>query len=367
MSLSKLPSNRWRAQVWDVRQGKSVSVATVLGTPGHTWPTKREAKAAREEARKRLGTMVAQQETVAGFAKRWLTDPIFQTPKESTRKQREAMSRAFIDRYGTVPLRLVGDEIVSEWLAGGNRNSTIPVLRKMFNDAGSPKAGRLVDRNPFAGLGLEQGRGNAEVDPPSPETVEAIVAAGHRMAGPFYGAWLAVACATGMRPGELDALRWEHVDFDRERIHVVAQFNYKSMGFTLPKNGKKRWAILTPDARLALLELPKHPSGFCFVNSQGRHWTAWSREHHWDKVQAAVGLPAEHTLYVSTRHYAGWYMTNRLGLEAEVVAIALGHEDGGYLVRRTYGHREKDQALAQVLRAYKGAGVVPLRAVKEDA
>jgi integrase len=366
MSLSKLDSGRWRAQVWDVNAGKSVSVSAVLGAPGKTWPTKREAKAAREEARKLLGPRVRQQVTVADFAARWTSDPMFRRPKESTNILNRMSIRTFTERYGSLPLTLVGDDVVGEWLAGGQHRASVPSLRAMFNDAKSAKAGRLVAHNPFAGLGLEKGKGNAEVDPPSPETVARIIEAGRVQAGPYFGAWLAVACATGLRPGELDALRWENVDVDAERIHVVSQWSRRARMFTLPKNGKRRFAILTPDARQALLELPRHPSGFCFVNSLGEHWTGWSREKPWDRVQVAVGLPKEQTLYVCTRHYAGWYMVNRLEMSSELVAVALGHEDGGLLVRRTYGHREKDQALEQVLRAYKGT-VVPLRAVKEEA
>ena len=34
-------------------------------------------------------------------------------------------------------------------------------------------------------------------------------------------------------------------------------------------------------------------------------------------------------------------MVNELEMSSEDVAIALGHEDGGNLVRRLYGHREQ--------------------------
>jgi hypothetical protein len=40
--------------------------------------------------------------------------------------------------------------------------------------------------------------------------------------------------------------------------------------------------------------------------------------------------------------FAGWYMVNVLDLPSEDVAIALGHTDGGELVRRLYGHRDHD-------------------------
>ena len=33
MSISKLPTGRWRAQVWDPVRGHNVSVGSVLGGP----------------------------------------------------------------------------------------------------------------------------------------------------------------------------------------------------------------------------------------------------------------------------------------------------------------------------------------------
>ncbi|HMH58794.1 MAG TPA: hypothetical protein VK537_06410, partial [Galbitalea sp.] len=55
MSVMKLPSGRWRAQVHDPALGRNVSVSRVLGGVG-TFATKTEAKWARERAREHLGT-----------------------------------------------------------------------------------------------------------------------------------------------------------------------------------------------------------------------------------------------------------------------------------------------------------------------
>jgi hypothetical protein len=46
-------------------------------------------------------------------------------------------------------------------------------------------------------------------------------------------------------------------------------------------------------------------------------------------------------------------MVNELELPSEDVAIALGHTDGGELVRKLYGHRDRDRALDRVAAAYK--------------
>ena len=61
---------------------------------------------------------------------------------------------------------------MAEWLAGGKRNGTVPALRVMFNDAASAKAGRLLERNPFAELGL-QDQGQPGLLPPSQDEMEA--------------------------------------------------------------------------------------------------------------------------------------------------------------------------------------------------
>jgi hypothetical protein len=57
-------------------------------------------------------------------------------------------------------------------------------------------------------------------------------------------------------------------------------------------------------------------------------------------------------LYLATRHFAGWYMVNVLEMPSEDVAIALGHQDGGNLVRRLYGHRDRNLALDRIVDAY---------------
>jgi hypothetical protein len=49
-------------------------------------------------------------------------------------------------------------------------------------------------------------------------------------------------------------------------------------------------------------------------------------------------------------------MINVLELPSEDVAIALGHTDGGELVRKLYGHRDRERALDRVTAAYARTG-----------
>lgn len=146
MSVTKLPSGRWRAQVYDPVTRTNVSVSKLLGGPG-TFKTKREAKLAREQARLQLGA--AQHDvTVSQFRERWISDPLFARPRESTNVTNAARTKEFAERYGDLPLAQVDDRIVGEWLAGGRHAYTTPALRAMWNDAMSARAGRVADHNP---------------------------------------------------------------------------------------------------------------------------------------------------------------------------------------------------------------------------
>jgi len=349
MSVMKLPSGRWRAQVYDPTVGGNVSVSRILGGSG-TFATKSEAKRARERARERLFEPRSREVTLRVFWERWTSDPLFARPKESTDIHNRERTRAFVDRYGDLRIDRIDDEIVAEWLAGGKRNGTVPALRAMFNDAASAKAGRLVRQNPFARLGISKGPGRRYEQPPSEEQVWKLIRCAHELASPSFAAWLQVAAFTGLRPGELDALRRTNVDLDRGRIRVVEQFNAKTRTFTPPKNGQAREAPLTVPAREAIVGLPVEGE-FCFPPIQGQHWSPGSRAYHWKAVRGAAGWQG--TLYLATRHFAGWYMVNVLELPSEDVAIALGHTDGGELVRKLYGHRDHERALDRVTAAYE--------------
>jgi hypothetical protein len=244
MSLTKLPSGRWRARVW--HQGKDVPVAPVLGMPRRTtWRTKAEAKAAREKARGILKGSTPNETTVQQWWERWTSDPLFARPKESTNIHNAERTRAFAQRYRSVPLHQVGNFIVAEWLAGGKRNSTVQAICAMFNDAMSAKAGRLIDHNPFAGLGLHKAGGNRDRQPPSQKQMEDMILMAREITPPSFAAYLEFGCLSAARPGELDAFRWSWVSFEDDEVDIREQWNAKVRKFTAPKYGRTRsrwWA-----------------------------------------------------------------------------------------------------------------------------
>lgn len=365
MSISRLPSGRWRAQVHDPAVGHNVSVSRILGGPG-TFATKREAKTAREHARARLGGTTGQV-SVAEFRDRWLTDPLFARPKRSTMIHNRERTREFADRHGSMPIRAVGDDTVALWLAGGRRNGQVSALRAMFNDAASAKAGRLVERNPFAGLGLAKTRGNTDRLPPSQEQMELMVGLARQLTPPSFADYLEFACASAARPSELDALQWSGVRLDDGEVDLTVQWNARIRELTTPKYGAYTIALVGR-ARDVLVGMKRdHPdSPYVFTTLRGTHYTPSARSHHWNRVRAAAGL-GNTSLYLATRHYFGWYATNVLELPPDVVAQQLGHKDGGKLVAQLYGHLEGKVARRRIRDAYDNTGVVqPLKIVRKD-
>jgi integrase len=367
MSLTKLPSGRWRARVW--HEGKDIPVGPVLGLPkGTTWRTKGDAKAAREKARAILKGNAPGETTVRQWWERWTTDPLFARPKEATNVHNRERTGAFAQRYGSVPLHQVGNFIVGEWLTGGRRNSTVQALGTMFNDAMSAKAGRLIDHNPFAGLGLHKTKGNKDRRPPSQKQMETMILIAREITPPSFAAYLEFGCLSAARPGELDALRWPWVRFEDDEVDIREQWSAKVRKFTAPKYGPYTIALVAR-ARELLLNMPRaqDDSQFVFLTNRGHHYTPSSRTHHWNRVRCSAGLP-EMTLYLATRHYFGWYALNVLELEPHVIAEQLGHRDGGRLVVELYGHPDKARARRRIREAFDSAGKVrPLRIIKDES
>jgi len=365
MTITKLPSGRYRATIYVNGKG-NVSAAKVLGLPPTSYRTIREAKAAEAEARAKASDVTLHGVTVGEWWETWTTDPLWTgSKKDSTNLNNRRNSSAFVKQYYDLPLSRLSDIHAAEWLAGGKRNNHVPTLRAMFNAAASAKGGRLLNANPFHGLKISKGKGNADKASATEAEVWALIEAAKKLKHPSFPAWLQVAAWTGMRPGEIDALQWSSIDFTAGRIHVIEQHNAATFTYTSPKNGQRRHAILTPQAREALLSLPR-TSPYCFLNLRGDPMTAGSRWPHWKATRAAAGW--EKSLYLATRHFFGSYLTNDLLMPAEDVAIALGHTDGGDLVRKRYGHRSTADALARVANAHMQQGrVIDLESRRKEA
>jgi integrase len=229
----------------------------------------------------------------------------------------------------------------------------------MFADARRPQAGMLIAHNPFAELGLQRSQGRKNIQPPDQATVARMIAVAEQLAPPSFAAYLLTAVWSAARPGELDALRWTDLDFQAGEIRIERQWNVKTSTITTPKHGSSSTIAMTEPVKDHLLQLPRE-SEWTFTTIRGGHYTPSSRNHHWNRVRCAVGL-GNLSLYLATRHYFGWYALNVLELPPHVIALQLGHADGGGLVRKLYGHPDAIIARDRIREAFREtAAVSPL-------
>ncbi|NML45906.1 tyrosine-type recombinase/integrase [Ramlibacter sp. G-1-2-2] len=141
---------------------------------------------------------------------------------------------------------------------------------------------------------------------------------------------------SGLRTGELIALRWCDVSADRKRILV--RLSYSKRHFTTTKGRRARWVDLTPPAVAALnaqWALTGDAGRWVFNNPRTRQrWQNSQRLRvHWIRALEAAGV--RYRKPYQTRHTYASLMVSA-GESPEWVAEQMGHLDGR-LVAHVYG------------------------------
>jgi len=112
----------------------------------------------------------------------------------------------------------------------------------------------IVSSNPVAGITkrLELKREKKDVEPLTSEELVLFLAVCESLV-PEYYAFFLMAARTGMRLGEVLAVRWSDIDFNSSFIWV--RRSYRRGQFTRPKNGKSRKVDMSPQLSTTLKKL----------------------------------------------------------------------------------------------------------------
>jgi integrase len=180
--------------------------------------------------------------------------------KPSTlRGYRSAISVHLLPAFGPIAVEDVTVEAIERWMAGfaGSARSRNKLLIQLHGILARAKRVYGLQANAAAEVEKFAQRSSGDIDVFSPEEVWALVRAA---ASEQDGAVYLTAAFTGLRMGELLALRWRDVDFTASTVRVRA--SYYAGQLTTPKSGKVRAVPLAPDVASALAQLGRRP-----------HWT----------------------------------------------------------------------------------------------
>lgn len=211
------------------------------------------------------------------------------------------------------------------------RNMLIP-LRSVFEDALNDGS---IEFNPFERIALAKlirqtsKASDYVIDPFNAEEQAVILNACRADEWPMFQFWF----ETGLRPGELQALEWRHVDFEHAIIRIEQNLVAGVIKGPKTESGKREVDLSTK-----AIEALKQQKSISFMRGK-RVWLnqrtlepwetdAQVRKTAWLPLMKRAGIPyrnpyqIRHT-YASTRLTAGanpWYMADQLG-HADVTMI----------------------------------------------
>jgi len=204
-------------------------------------------------------------------------------------------------------------------------NNQIAVLSRMFRIA---KKWEILDRTPEVTFLKVQ----------LPEFDFLDFAESHRLiegADPAWKAMIVLACRTGLRIGELRALRWQDVDLVAGKL-TVRQAVWKTEIGT-PKGGRSREIPLSDDAKTVLLAHRHLRSKLVFCNGDGSMLTKEQLKHPLWRACTRAGL-REIGWHVLRHTFASQLVM--MGVPLKVVQELLGHADIQMTMR--YAHLSPD-------------------------
>lgn len=316
-----------------------------------TFATRAEAK--RAEADATIQPAYGSSMTVEYWARIWLER--YARPAAATqRTYRYAIDQVIRD-VGSLRIAAVDRPTARAWANEWPRNTT-RTARTMWADA---LRDGVCQHNPFTNLRLETPKGRKDLialTEPEIDRLAVVARETHGDYGDDMAAIILFAAYTGVRPGELAALRWSDLD-PANRHAVISRALDGQGGEKVPKNGLARPIILPPRALEALgMVTRRSQSPYVFHSPRGKRLSKGNLSYVWRPVAAAWRAQGgrDVDLY-ELRHACATLLLER-GLRPADVAVQLGHTDGGRLVQILYGHPDEERALDRLLMAFSADG-----------
>jgi integrase len=191
---------------------------------------------------------------------RWVADDR-KRRRSTVLDYRRAVAHRLLPEFGAdTPLGKITTERIEAWRAqlvasGEVSDRTVNKLRTILSGVFRYAQRRYgLPGNPVAGVDAQPERSSGDMLVLTPDEVRLLAEAAE---DPQDAALYTVAAFTGLRLGELLALRWGDVDFGNRLVHVRRSYTYGAEG--VPKSGKVRAVPLCDPAAAALDGLSRRP------------------------------------------------------------------------------------------------------------
>lgn len=272
--------------------------------------------------------------TVDRFLESWLSAHIATTKSKATSQNYRLTSKNWIvPMLGSIKLHDLNPLQVTEWILAMEQNGTPrPTMRRAYAVLSTSMQYamkmQLLDRNPCAPV--ERPKIDApEIHPFGKDEVSKILA--DREGDRLFSLYL-LAFSTGMRQGELFALRVRDLDLEARTIMVMqssSEAEGQHIKETKTRSGKRKISITerTADAlreRLAIM-MREGAAGTGLVFTSSRQTVIRQsnfRNRHWKPLLQRLVIPYRGFHHV--RHTAATEMLRR-GVQIKVVSAILGH------------------------------------------
>ncbi len=359
-TVRRLPSGRYQARYRD-GSGKQVSAPQTFATKadGNRWL----AKVQTEMDAGRWIDPKAGKETLKAYAERWVETrlvggrPLAPRTAELYRAQ---LKNHIVPALGSTPLRQLDASAVRAWYgklsgpSGPGQVTAAKCYRLLRAICTTAVDDNVIARNPCSIRGAGQER--------SSERPMFTLAQVQALADAVEDRWRALillAAWTGLRIGELSALRREHLDLQAGTVSVkiaVVDVVGQERSYGPPKSAAGRRTVAIPphivpdlERHLAMYaELGAH--GLVFVGPKGgpiRRNNFSSKV--WAPAAEAAGLPTGSHLH----DLRGWGATiaARHGATTKELMHRLGHASPAAALRYQRAEQERDAALAAAMSA----------------
>jgi integrase len=291
--------------------------------------------------------------TLRAFAEPWLDQRRSSLSPRTHSLYASELRCHILPVLGDEPLRALTPAVIRSWhakLVSGEKPGAVTaakVYRLLRTILATAVADELIHRNPCV---IKNAGREITVERPMPSAAEMMVLAD--AVAPRRRLIVTLGGQTGMRKGEILALRRRHVDLLHGCVHIeetAMDLKAEPDATKAPKSEAGRRTLYLGSSLLKEVEahlanyLAASIDAHLFTGVRGGRLRAATWHQEWSEAKETVGLTGYH--FHDLRHLAGTWFA-QAGATTKETMRRLGHSTPAAALRYQHATDERDQALA---------------------